>query len=483
MTSIHFVCSLVAALRRERSADASTILRLQQRRLDALLRHAAEQSPFQASRIQRPAGRGIRLEDIRPVDYREMMDQFPETICGARISLSEAREAIQRADGSITRVRGRYLVSQTSGTTGEPGYFLNDDRSWEIQRAVVFARTFRDRLGWQHLRRFVGRRRYRMGFVVSGLSSCISTQTCLEGRKQGRFLADVRLFPAELPMASTVRQLNEFQPDYLHGYANMLELLAYRAEDGELKISPEFISSGSEGFSASGRAAVERVFPAAVITAQYGATECAVLGNECRSGRMHINNDYVVLEAVDEDDRAVPAGERSHHVLLTNLINRFQPVIRLRLTDSITYGTEACKCGSPLPWIILEGRSDEIIWLQRGNDDFVAYQPLSFQAQMYQIMNIRQWQVIQQERNQLLIRYVLAPGADSASVAAQIQQQWMTYLGEERLAGIVRVDSEEVTEVTRSATSQKTKQILSLVGPPAGRSTASPDSVQGEFSG
>ncbi len=469
MASGRFVCSLLAAMQRERFADSSAVFQLQQKRLNHLLHYAAERSPFQAGRIARSSDAEIRLKEIRSVNCREMMDHFPQTFCGPQISLSEAREAIQREDGRITKVRDRYLVSQTSGTTGEPAYFLNDRRSWDIQRAVVFARTFRERLGWRHLLRFIGRRRYRMGFVVSGLSSCVSTQTCLHGRQQGKLFADVRLFPAELPLAETVRQLNEFQPDYLHGYANILELLAYRAEDGELKISPEFISSGSEGFSRIGKEAVKRVFPGAVLTAQYGATECTVLGNECRSGRMHINSDYVVLEAVDESDRPVPAGERSHHVLLTNLINRFQPVIRLQLTDSITYGTGECECGSPLPWIILEGRSDEIIWLQRGDNDYVAYQPLSFQAQMYQIRNIRQWQVIQQERNHLLIRYVRSPGADNATMAAQIRQQWTAYLSEERLETIVRVSSEEVAEVTRSATSQKTKQILSLVGPPESR--------------
>ena len=466
MSSLHFVSSLVAALRRENRLDRLGVERLQQRRLARLLRSAMS-SPFQAERLRQVDWSAPSLERVPSVATWEMMRSFPDTLCGERIELSEVQQVAAQKTGSIL-VRGRYPVSQTSGTTGEPAFFLNDARSWDIQRAVVFARTFRDRLAWRHVRRFL-RRRYRMAFVVSGLQSCISTQTCLDGSRQARLFSDIRLFAAEQSVSDIVRQLNDFQPDYVHGYANLLELLAYRAEDGDLRIRPEFMSSGSEAFSQSGRAAVLRAFPGTVLTSQYGATECTVLGNECRAGNMHVNSDYVVLEAVDESGCPVPAGVRSHHTLLTSLINRFQPMIRFRLTDSITYWPEACSCGSPLPVITLEGRSDNIIWLERGPGDFVVYHPLAFQCQMYQVSGIRQWQVDQQERNRLLIRYVPAPGADAVQVGQQIQRQWSGYLGEERLQDIVQIVTQSVSEIPRSSTSQKARQILTAVGPPAGR--------------
>jgi phenylacetate-coenzyme A ligase PaaK-like adenylate-forming protein len=346
------------------------------------------------------------------------------------------------------------MVSQTSGTTGEPGYFLNDHRSVEIQRAVVFARTFRDRLAWRHVRRFI-RRPYRMAFVVTRLSGCISTQTCLLGKQQSGRMAEVRLFPSEDPIGEIVRGLNDFQPDYVHGYASMLELLAYQADDGALKIRPEFISSGSEGFSKAGRLAVERVFAPAVVTSQYGSTECSVLGNECRAGQMHVNSDYVILEAVDENDQLVPPGVKSYQTLLTNLVNLFQPIIRFRLTDSISWQTTQ-----------LEGRSDEMLWLERGPSDFVSCSPPSLQAQMYPVAGIRQWQLIQTQRNHLRIRFVKSPGVDGATVAADIRQSFRKYLDLERLGTLVEVTPEEVDIIPRTARGQKLKQIISEVGAP-----------------
>ena len=43
---------------------------------------------------------------------------------------------------------------------------------------------------------------------------------------------------------------------------------------------------------------------------------------ECAHGAMHLNDDWLIAEPVDRDDRPVPAGEASHALLLTNLANR-----------------------------------------------------------------------------------------------------------------------------------------------------------------
>lgn len=237
MPSPYFLSSLTEALLRERFSSPAAIQQLQLRRLRRLLQHAARHSPFNARRIHPAASPIEQLQQIRPVGVREMMDSFPDTVCGAAITLAEARDAAQSEPGKVARVRDRWMVSQTSGTTGEPGYFLNDHRSVEIQRGVVFARTFRDRLAWRHIRRFI-RRRYRMAFVVTRLSGCISTQTCLLGKQQSGGMAEIRLFPSEDPIGEIVRGLNEFQPDYVHGYASMLELLAYQADDGCCRSGP-----------------------------------------------------------------------------------------------------------------------------------------------------------------------------------------------------------------------------------------------------
>src|SRR5206468_3508687 len=79
----------------------------------------------------------------------------------------------------------------------------------------------------------------------------------------------------------------------------------------------------------------------------------------CREGSLHVNADWVLLEAVDRDYAPVRAGEASHTVLLTNLANRAQPLLRYDLGDSIVVQPEPCRCGNPLPAIQVQGRCDD----------------------------------------------------------------------------------------------------------------------------
>ena len=57
----------------------------------------------------------------------------------------------------------------------------------------------------------------------------------------------------------------------------------------------------------------------------------------------------------------VPPGGQSDALLVTNLANDVQSVIRYQLGDSVVVSNEPCQCGSPLATISLEGRTSEIL--------------------------------------------------------------------------------------------------------------------------
>ena len=70
----------------------------------------------------------------------------------------------------------------------------------------------------------------------------------------------------------------------------------------------------------------------------YGSSEAVGLTFECAVQRLHVNSDWYILEPVDDQDRPVPPGELSHDVLVTNLANRIQPIIRYALGDQVSIG-------------------------------------------------------------------------------------------------------------------------------------------------
>ena len=58
----------------------------------------------------------------------------------------------------------------------------------------------------------------------------------------------------------------------------------------------------------------------------------------CTCSRTH-----VIVENVDDDGRAVPDGEPGARLLVTNLVNRVQPLIRLEITDAMTLTARAVR--------------------------------------------------------------------------------------------------------------------------------------------
>ena len=76
----------------------------------------------------------------------------------------------------------------------------------------------------------------------------------------------------------------------------------------------------------------------------YAATEApTIAASSPEHPELEIAEDVVVIEIVDENNRPVPPGRPGAKVLLTNLINYAQPLIRYELTDSVV------ESRSPIP--------------------------------------------------------------------------------------------------------------------------------------
>lgn len=146
---------------------------------------------------------------------------------------------------------------------------------------------------------------------------------------------------------------------------------------------------------------------------------------ECENGRcLHLFEDLVIVEVVDEQYRPVPAGEYGAKLLITTLFSRTQPLIRYELNDSVRLTAEACPCGTPetcscaictclkvepcacgRPFALLEsvqGRIEDTLFLPAVTGGRVAIPPLVFNRIM-DILPISGWQVIQGANDSLTV--------------------------------------------------------------------------------
>ncbi len=181
---------------------------------------------------------------------------------------------------------------------------------------------------------------------------------------------------AEQPIERIVEQLNAIDRiGTIVTYPSVLSILAREKEAGRLNIEPALLRVSGETLTDDLRHKVRHAFPSLKhnIFSSYASTECFTPSLQCSHGRHHAHEDWVILEAVDENMRPVPDGILSTTALLTVLVNDVQPIIRYDIGDRLRFYADACPCGSPFRSFQIEGRQATLLHV--GD---VALSPLVF---------------------------------------------------------------------------------------------------------
>lgn len=394
----------------------------QQQRLLQLL-EAASRSPVYAERMGSGARRSADLARMAPVTKRELMDRFDEWVTDPALRLDELQDFVADPSRAAEPWLGQYVVYESSGTSGHPGIFVQDVQALAVYDALEAVR---------HRVPARGGRGLFSAFAAFDMMGA-SDRTALVTATGGHFASVVsferlrrinpwlgrsaRSFSLLQPIDALVRELNAFQPTVLATYPTAAALLADEAEAGRLSIAPRCVVTGGETLSAAVRARVAEVFGAQVRNS-YGASEFLPMAWECSRGHLHVNEDWLLLEPVDEHGRLLPPGVQSHSVLLTNLANHVQPLIRYDLGDQVTMVGERCACGSALPVIEVQGRADDVLQVpgQRKGQK-VSLLPMALCTVVEEEGGVFDFQLQQRGPSTLVLRLSLHGEAAEAAVA------------------------------------------------------------------
>jgi phenylacetate-CoA ligase len=294
--------------------------------------------------------------------------------------------------------------------------------------------------------------------VATGGHYVSAAMMAVARRDRPRPFDRVRVFSAMAPLPDLVRELNDFQPAELIGYPTALTLLAGEQLVGRLAIRPALVGYGGEWLAPAARRRIVAAF-GGPIRENYGASEFTRCAWGCMRGGLHVSADWAILEPVDEAYRPVPAGRPSHTVLLTNLANRVQPLIRYDLGDSITVVPGRCACGSPLPRVRVEGRRDEIVYLETPTGEVVPLLPLALLSVVEGAAGVQRCQVIQTGPRALRVRLEMLPEVDGEQVWAEVTHRLRAYLASH---GLPMAQVERGAEaVARHPVSGKSRQVWS----------------------
>jgi phenylacetate-CoA ligase len=192
-------------------------------------------------------------------------------------------------------------------------------------------------------------------------------------------------------------RLLDWHPDFMWSYVSSSVLLARFVRDHELNIRLKAIRTTAETLTVDQRQFLTSTFGCPVFN-QYGSRELGMIAQECeRHEGLHVfsPNQYVELIPI--------LGTDLGRLVITNLTNQAMPFIRYETGDLGRWIQGACACGRTWPRLeSVVGRISDILVTPSGRWIHGEF----FTHLFYELDSVRQFQVIQEMRDQLLVRIV-----------------------------------------------------------------------------
>ncbi|MCJ7571832.1 MAG: hypothetical protein MUO82_08155 [Candidatus Thermoplasmatota archaeon] len=336
------------------------ILKLQDKKLRKILKYAYKNSKFYhdfyaSNGIDEKDLDTIELEKIPTVDKNNIMQHFDDVLTVDDLKKKELLEFIDESKNPDDLFKNKYHVIHTSGSSGKVGIFVYTKKEWDTFYPYItklFNFNFK-----RNKSAFIG----ATGGHFTG-NSFISWS----GKGLTSLFCKPLILDVNEPIDEIIRKLNDFQPDILGGYFNSLKILAKKQEQSLLNIKPKTLTNCGEGINQKDKKYITKIFNAPMSNL-YGFAECVV----CGFGKDEYNGIYLI------DDISL-IEDKEDHILLTNLFNKTEPIIRYRIDDYVKIKNDVKDI---LPFTLVEdivGRAEFVIWFENNEGKMDFIHPLIF---------------------------------------------------------------------------------------------------------
>ena len=150
---------------------------------------------------------------------------------------------------------------------------------------------------------------------------------------------------------------------WLHGYPSILALLAGFIRNKRITNLPpvKVITTGAESLLPNQRGLIREVFGAKVFQ-HYGQAEGAANLSECEYGRLHVDEDFSLVEFIP-----IPGENNACRIVGTNWTNSAFPLIRYDTGDIAALSNDECPCGRSGRLVdAVDGRKEDYLILPNG---------------------------------------------------------------------------------------------------------------------
>lgn len=408
--------------------SANDIRRYQWREIEKLLSLVQETSPFYRDLHRHQRARSLaEFAQFPTIDKATMMESFDHlnTVGLRRDEVVAYAVEKELARDYLGYYAGKYVVGLSSGTSGAKGIYVTPRALTARLPAVFLAR------GGIPLRLLP----FRVLFLLRVFS-------------QG--FADIRAPLISLTYLSTmtdpdeiVERINADRINILMAPPSLLRVLLPHI--GKIRVGPKRVVSYAEVLENEEKERLQRAFGCPVVEI-YQASE-GPIGSACRHGTLHINEDLVYVELLDDSgDPVTEPGTTARRVIVTNLLNTVQPLIRYEMNDLAELG-EACPCGSRFRTIAkVIGRNDDVFEFRTADGTMRPVFPDLISRWIITSSDaIREYRVEQRATGDLRVTVELTANGDEASVQAALVQRFQAELSALGIAAPMRVCFAQIT--------------------------------------
>lgn len=395
------------------------VLQLQQKKLRRLLQFVYQQSSFYR---QFYYDHGIREKDLGEIpveklpviDKEILMDNFNEIVIPDDINRQQVEEFLEYNNAPASLFADKYQVIHSSGSSGKIGYYIYGPGARDLIKAASSLRLFDNFSLEPKTYAYIG----AADGHYAGISHFLSP---INSKLESYFYNDYLVIHINQPLKDYCDSLNHLQPQVLSGYPSGIRILAQMQERHEIQISPGIIITGGELLTPETVNLIKEAWDVIPVN-HYSSSESLMIGSGKGTEGLYIYDDLNYVEF------------KENNILLTNLYNFTQPLIRYQMDDILQVRKQ--KKGD-LPFTEVEkvkGRQEETLWFENDEGEKEFIHPIVFVE--FFVRGLKRFQIVQTGSNHFSFKAVIDDDYSQVEVKRNIDKHLRQLLWQKHLNNV-----------------------------------------------
>ena len=381
------------------------LVEFQADRLRVILKTARDKSNYYREILQNIDIDSFTLKDLPTLPVLKkstVMQNWDDIVTVEGITRKVAENHLESLrDGKMDNpyYGDEYLFIATGGSSGKRGLFLWDEEFLSETVCICFRNLARE-----ESKRGNG----RLKMAVLEAPSMLHGSRHLFSVNYSPDI-DVLVLDSMEGAEKQHRKLNEFQPDFLIGFASVVAEQAHAQLRGSLDINPRWVSTNSEPLDDEMREVIKTAWGTYTCNS-WGSVEIGLVAMETpESTGMIIGEDGVILEVVDNNLMPVKEAKEARKVIATSLISKSFPLIRYVIDDVLEIEEDDTQFPAFREIKSILGRADD--WFKYSK---CRVHPMAFRHVLGQFKEIEEYQITQTENGADVL--IVSPGEINTDV-------------------------------------------------------------------